>query len=427
MSRPRSAASPILRPALRGGVVILCGACLAVTPHAIAQPADANYDEAEVPAYTLPDPLRQISGERITSKREWLEQRRPRILRLFETEMYGAAPGRPDGLHWTVYDVDEEALDGAAIRKQIRIFFSEDEDGPRMDLLLYTPKAADGPAPTFLGLNFKGNHTVFPDPGITLPEGADEAERGSRRSRWPVDRVIERGYGLATIHYFDIDPDVKDSWSDGVHPLFYKDGQDRPAPDAWGAIGAWAWGLSRALDYLEHEETVDADRVIVFGHSRLGKTALWAGAQDERFAGVISNDSGCGGAALSRRAFGETVERINTSFPHWFCDNFNRYNGNEGALPIDQHMLIALIAPRPALICSAEDDLWADPRGEFLSALHASPVYELLGVEGLEAEEMPGVNEPVLSRLAYHIRPGPHDVTDRDWAIFLAFADRHVR
>lgn len=404
-----------------------------------AQDFVPNYDEARVPAYTLPDLLSGKDGRPVRTAADWEEFRRAEILVLFAEEMYGKLPKASVPWSSEVRTEDRSALGDLAVMKQVRLRFGELMDGPYLDLLIFLPKNAVEPVPVFMGLNFAGNQSVYPDAGIHItpswvPDSerwgvrdnkAGEATRGTAQARWPVRDILAAGYGLVTAYYGDLDPDFDDGFQNGIHPLFYRAGQNSPRPDEWGSIGAWAWGLCRALDYLEKDSEIDAGRVVLLGHSRLGKAALWAGAVDPRFAIVISNNSGCGGAALSRRAFGETVGRINRVFPHWFCDNFQRYNENEAALPVDQHMLLALIAPRPLYIASAAEDLWADPMGEFLAGLAANPVYRLYGYDGMPRAEMPELNTPLMGRIGYHIRSGAHDVTPYDWEQFIRFADLH--
>jgi (4-O-methyl)-D-glucuronate---lignin esterase len=400
--------------------------------------ANANYDEALVPAYTLPDPLLLANGKPVKDATTWRSRRRPELLRLFEENVYGRSPGRPSGMRFETLEADAKALDGRATRKQIRILLEGRSDGARIDLLLYLPNGRRRPSPVFLGLNFGANHTVHKDSKILLStrwiaesEGAvdhraSEEARGRDATSWPIETILARGYGVATAYYGDLEPDHPDGFKDGVRSRLGPGAKGGLAPGDWGAIGAWAFGLQRIVDYLETDPDVDAKRIALLGHSRLGKTALWAGAQDERFALVISNESGEGGAALARRHFGETVAIITKAFPHWFAGRYRDFAEREAELPVDQHELLALVAPRPLYVASAEEDLWADPRGEFLSAKGAEPVYRLLGAKGLGVALMPKVEVSVGETIRYHVRRGKHGVTAFDWDQYLAFADRHL-
>lgn len=405
----------------------------------VAQRENVISDESKVPAYTVPDVLTRFNGRKVKTEKTWFQKQRPELLKRFTDQVYGKVPGKMDISDIKIWETSDDALDGLAIRKQLSLFFNKDDKSLEVNVLMYLPKNITK-SPIFLAYNFTGNHAVYKDPAIRLTESwvannpsigiinnqVTEQSRASAQNRWPVDEIIKAGYGLVTIYYGDVDPD-KNDFSDGVHPFFYQQGQTAPLANEWGSIAAWAWGLSKVMDYLEKDPQVDAKKVAVLGHSRLGKAALWAGANDSRLAMVISNESGCGGAALSKRIYGETVEIINTSFPHWFCDNFLQYNGKEEKLSVDQHMLLGLIAPRPLYVASAEGDSWADPKGEFLSAKYASAVYELLGMDGLPAKEMPKVNEPVMGTIGYHLRTGKHDLSAYDWKQYIQFADKHFR
>ena len=376
-----------------------------------AQKRETNYDEAKVPAYELPDPLQFDDGREVRNARQWEKKRRPQVLEVFAQEMYGHMPARPEGLHFSTIS-EETVYAGQGLRKVVRIYLDADQTH-WFDVLIHLPKDAAGPVPMFVGLNFKGNDA-------TLDERAD--------FRWPYELVLKAGMGVATAWRDSIEPDGKDSKlaeaegvcrDGGVRSWYNKDGD-------WGAISAWAWGLSRIVDYLETDEAYDTDRLAVIGHSRLGKTALWAGANDLRFDMVISNDSGCCGAAISRRKFGETFAVIDTSFPHWFTREFDKYKGREETFPADQHWLIALAAPRPVYVASATEDLWADPKGEWLAAKAAGPVYALFGMQGLDD----GMPAPDVSdgdgRIGYHIRSGAHNILAFDWQQYISFMNRHL-
>lgn len=402
-----------------------------------------NYDEAKVRPFTLPDPLVTRAGRRVTTAELWWQERRPEILQLFTDEVYGRAPAPPRPVTWKVTAVDRSAFGGKATRKLVTVHLLGRDDGPTLELLIYLPNARPAPAPAFVALNY-GNHTLSADPGVPVsphwqrdqshlleaqraqpgPDG--QPQRGTWARRWPIERILERGYALVTFYAGDLDPDINDGFLHGIQRAFYAAGQTQPAANEWGFLSAWAWGYSRALDYLVQDRDLDAQRIAVTGHSRFGKTALWAGALDPRFALVVSSCSGLGGAKLARRNFGESVQWANFAQPDRFARNFQKYGGREDTLPVDQHLLLALIAPRPLLIVSASEDNWADPKGEFLSAKHASPVYRLLGTDGLSATEMPAAETFIPSTLGYYRHTGIHDVTPADWERYLDFADRHL-
>jgi hypothetical protein len=378
-----------------------------------------NYDESKIPDYTLPEVLKSNDGDNIKNKRSWEKKRRPEVLTLFEDNIYGQMPKAYDSIKFKVTNEVEDALNGndylkngKASLKEVTITIWKINKSSNIHLTLFIPNEVKKPVPVFLLINNRGKYNTDPT-------------RFIRSEFWPVELVIDSGYAIAAFHVSDAAPDDKETYQDGILQLYP---EQLDAENGMKAIGAWAWAASRVMDYFEKEKDIDEKKVAIVGHSRGGKASLWAGAQDQRFAIVYSNNSGNTGAALSRRNFGETVKRINDSFPHWFTNNYKKYNDNENALPIDQHMLISLIAPRPVYVTSASEDLWADPKGSYLSLLHAQKVYDLYGVESALSKEPPSLNSPIInSYLGYHNREGIHNLTAYDWINFIQFANYHFK
>ncbi len=391
-----------------------------------------NYDEARAGGYTLPDPLVLANGTPVRDAATWYSQRRPEILRLIEDNQYGRSPGRPSAMVFDVFEKGTPAFGGKALRKQVTVYFSGDRAGPKMDLLVYTPAAARGPVPLLLNIGFSANSNTVDDPGIkpgeiwTPDKKRVPATQGRSFGKIDVARLIDRGYGFATLYYGDIDPDFDGGVPFGVRALYLKPGRTAPEPDEWGTIAAWAWGLSRALDYLETDSAVDAKRVALMGVSRLGKTVVWAGARDPRFALVIASCSGEGGAALSKRNYGETVKALDVRYGYQFAANYQQWGDHVAQMPFDAHMLLSLIAPRPILLQTGDTDLWSDPRGEFLAAVAAGPVFRLLGKQGLGTDVMPPAAQPIMHTLGYYEHEGGHGTIPSDWDQFLAFMDMHL-
>lgn len=412
--------------------------CLAV---AIAWVSAGVLFAVEVPdprARTEPGPK---EGQRVETVEEWYGVRRGELHRFLEQRMYGVAPEVSAGMVVEEFDRDARALGGKATRIQ-KAIYPEGKAGPRMDLLMYLPNGKDGPVPVVLGLNFWGNHAIHVDPGIRLSpawvesgpnpyvdlsgvvgQRATDRARGIEARMWPVEEILERGYGVATMYREEVVPD---------HPPYVGAMTELSAVKQIrvakpGAIALWAWSLSRAMDVFEKEPGVDGSKVAVYGFSRLGKAALWAAASDSRFAMILSQESGAGGAKLFRRGLGEDIARLSSVFPHWFTERFSHYAGKDRELPFDQHWVMALVAPRPMHVASAKEDRGADAEGEFASLQAVDPIYRWLCGEGLDVQEWPGLGQVAKGRLGYHVREGGHDVLPFDWECHLDFMDLHFR
>jgi len=384
-----------------------------------------NYYEDKVAAYTLPDPLVLAGGGPVRDAGTWFGQRRPEILALYEAEIYGRVPATAPRVRFEVVERDVPALDGTAVRQRVTGHFGDKPGGPAVNVMIYRPAKATGPLPLVLHITFGGDPLLAPPPAPLAP-GATPPRRFNDMG--PVAEVLAHGYAYAVLRYSEIQADNKDGYTGGVIGLALAPGQVKPAPDEWGTIAAWTWGLSRIMDYLATDPAVDAKRVALVGHSRLGKTVLWSGATDPRYALIYSSQSGEMGAALSRRDFGETVDDMATNYGYQFAGNLQKYIGRWNEMPHEGHLLVSLIAPRPVFISAGSGDLWSDPRGQFLATVAAGPVWRLLGQPDLGTTEMPALDVPVTAgTLAYLEHDGPHIISPLDWKTFLGFADRFLR
>ena len=366
----------------------------------ICTPPAANLDESKVGDYNEPMPA-------VNEVKEWEKERRPELYGLFEKNVYGRMPTIDIPVAYTPEGEDSNAVDGLAVKKNVTIRFSPTDTSARIHLALYLPKKARRKAPVFVGYSFTPNDVT------------------EHSSQWPLKEILSRGYGVAVAWYWDIEPDRADGWQTGIRTTLA--GPLQIEPYEWSAMGAWAWGLERMVDYLTTEPQVDAKKLIVIGHSRLGKAAVWAGASDQRFAMVVSNESGEGGAALGKRNYGETIAIINDKFPWWFAPAYKQFGSNPAAMPTDQFELLSLIAPRPLYVASAIGDQWSDPKGEFLSALLAGKVYGLYREAGVGTDSMPPLEHPIGKYVRYHIRNGKHDMTLYDWQEYMNFADERLK
>lgn len=386
---------------------------LLLTPQsAISQ--DVNYDESRVPDYTLPHILKTTDGKEITAINGWTYLRKPQIVQMFAEQVYGEIPNHFDSIDFEIVSNNPEALQGMATAKEVDINVGRHDNSISVRLNILIPNEPVTPVPVTLLLNHRG------------PDNMD-ITRQVKKDFWPAEYLIERGYAAAVFNVEDVADDDPDTFSEDILENLYPEHLGRK--DGMRALSAWAWGAMRVMDYFETDDDIDQNRSVLIGHSRGGKAALWTGANDERWSITVANESGAGGVALSKRRFGETVRIINEGFPYWFTPNFEKYNDNEAALPFDQHMLVACIAPRGVYITAAEEDLWADPRGMYLSLLHASEVWETIYNIPVDLYDwMPDINNPTDNPFAgYHIRDGEHDLKLYDWKQFLNFADRHFQ
>lgn len=424
-----------MRQAIPAATMMLCTLAWGQNPPSTVAGIPVNYDQAKVGTYTLPDPLVLNNGKPVKDAGTWWKKRRPEIVSLFEKQQYGIAPGRPQSESFEVVEKGTPALQGKAIRKRIEIHLSTEKNTPVIHLVEYVPARAKKPVPMLLCISFTAPSSSVDDPDLPIGEVWDvkthekiPANKSRAFGKLNVEAMLDAGIGVATFYYGDIEPDYAQGFADSIRAHYLKPGQNERGPEDWGSIAAWAWGMSRVQDYFETDKSVDAKRVAIHGVSRLGKTVMWAGAHDQRFAAVIASCSGEGGAALSHRDYGETIAHLTapTRFPYQFAENYGKWAGFPDKAPMDANMLVALIAPRPLLLQTGNTDYWSDPKGEFLAEVAAGPVYKLLGKDSLDTETWPAAKQPILHDLSYYMHEGGHGMVPTDWDVYLEFLKMHL-
>ena len=395
-------------------------------PPAVVAGIPVNYDESKTGDYKLPDPLKLENGKPVRDAKTWNQKRRPELIRLYEENQFGRAPAKPAALTFDVFERGTPTFDGRAVRRQVTIRFGAQSTSPKADVLLYLPAKASKPVPVLLHVSFSPNASTVDDPEVRLGEIWNRDHKRVPATRTGgIGRLnplpwLERGIAVATIYYGDIDPDFAGGLPNGVRSLY-----PEPGPGEWGTIAAWGWGISRVVDYFETDRDIDSKRIAIMGVSRLGKTVLWAGARDTRIALVIASCSGEGGAALSRRNYGETIKHMAARFGYQFAANYAKYGDRVDEFPVDSHFLISLIAPRPLLLQTGDSDKWSDPKGEYLGAMAAAPVYRLLGAKVTLPPVMPEPGQPFYGSLGYYMHAGGHGTLPPDWDVFLKFVETH--
>lgn len=401
-----------------------------VSCHAAAQSyegkyLEANYDESKVPEYELPEVLTSFDEKKIETVEDWEKIRRPEIVDFFAQNMFGEVPTAPSPIKksFQLIAEDQTIFDGLCTRKEVLITFENEKGAVSMPLVLFVPTHAADNVPVILlatGSDIKRT-------GLKL----NNSQRyGETANGIPLHQLMKRGIGLATVDYqaFGMDPGNKEGKvSGGISELFFIEGQAFTKKNEWGMIAIWAYALRAGMDYLVTDKDVNEQQVATLGSSIGGKVALWAAVTDTRFGMTLLATAGHGADAIWRREYGETLQNMCDYLPTWICRNAAKYANNVHALPVDQHLLLATMAPPPFYVSNAQHDLWADQKGQWIGTYHAAPSYRLYRKNvAFTSTKQPAINQPIIkSTIGYHVRSGVHGLELYDWEQYMKFIEYH--